>query len=147
MNELAVDLADIVDPVAPLAATPVNIAWFVVPAVLLALIIAIAVWWRRSTPRRRALRNVRELQRNFSHGALTVRELAYGIAETLRMYLKLHRLRASAIPNVTDAAQQQAWRELVQRIDVLRYQPQADCSAAEIQHLIRDSATWLRLPR
>lgn len=143
MNELV----DIIDPAPPAAAASTSITWFVACAVLLALLVAIAMWWRHNAARRRAMRRVRRLRREVARGGISAREIAYRVAADLRVGLRTPRLRAGAAPVADSPKDQQAWRELVARLDKLRYQPGAQLDATQIDLLLRDGASWLRRMR
>lgn len=140
MNELV----DIIEPVAPIAASSANVPWIVPVIVAVAALVILAVGWHAATPRARALRRMRRLRREVARGGIGARELAYRVAAELQGGLRTPRLRTDAPPS-EDAAQQKAWRELIARLDTLRYQPGARLDATQLERLLRDSARWLRV--
>lgn len=147
MNEIAIELADIIDPAPAAAAAGPGITWLVACVMLLALAFACAVWWRRTSTRRRALRRMRRLRRDVARGGIGARDLAYRVAGELQASMRTARLRASAAPGAESAARQREWREFVARLDALRYRPGAQLDTAQLRRLLHDGTHWLRRAR
>jgi hypothetical protein len=135
-----VELADIIEPAAPVVATHASTPWLLALAALMAFVLVIALLRLRRSPRFQAWRRMRQLRRAFVAGAIDARELAYGVAAELRFGLRAARLRPTGAPS----DQGESWQRLVTQLDALRYRPGAGLDAAQGARLVRDATHWLR---
>lgn len=142
MNEL-VELADIVQPVAPAVATNTGAIWALAFVALVVLAIAAALLRAHRGKRIQALRRLHRLRRAFAAGAIDARELAYGVAAELQFGLRMLHLRATNAPVAHDTRRGEAWQSLITQLDALRYRPGAGLDAAQGARLVRDAAYWL----
>jgi hypothetical protein len=144
MNELPAELIDIVEPAQMLPQAPQYALVMVAVIAVLGVILGVARWWLKNKNRRRTLRGLRRLQRDFSAGRVTARALAYAVAAELQRYLKTNRLHAHHPRAARDDTQRAAWRSFVARLDTLRYQPGNNPDPAQLDALVRDAASWAR---
>lgn len=140
MNETIPGLIDIVEPAMPVT-TDAGVSLLTLSTVAMLMLLA-ALWrWHHHRHHRRARAQLRNLQKKYSAGELTQRELAYHLAEQLRNHFAQHRLSAYNVPRDTDPAQHAAWQSFLRQLDALRYQPnhQLDMTA-----LLAQARRWLR---
>lgn len=147
MNELPVELADLVEPV-PVTAAGSNAVLMVVIAVAVVIsVLAATRWWKKNKHRRRTLRRLRCLRRDFTEGRLTSRTLAYALASELRGCLRCHCLCATQPQWVCAGSEHDRWQRFVARLDLLRYQPGSALDPQQVGALLREAADWARRSR
>lgn len=132
------ELYDIIAPAAPPPA-PFPLAWALGGgALLLALAAGVYLWRRhRQRHRRRALRQLRRIERALACRAMDSREVAFGAAAALRRAYRLPRPTAA----VHDGAR---WRQFIEALDQLRYRA-LPADAAQAAALLAETRHWIRL--
>lgn len=146
MNELPAELFDIVEPAHAAVQNSHEFLLIGIAIALLISVLAITRWWLQNKDRLRTLRHLRDLRCDFTAGRVTARVLAYAIAAELKSCMQTHRLHANLVL-VRKDMQRDAWRNFIERLDSLRYQPGQELDAAQADAILREAVGWARQSR
>ena len=144
MNELPAELFDIVEPVHAAAQKSHEFLLIGIALALLISVLAMTRWWLQNKDRLRTLRHLRDLRHDFTAGRVTARVLAYAIAAELKSCMQTHRLHANLVLLVRKDTPRDAWRNFIERLDSLRYQPGQELDPAQAEAILREAAGWAR---
>lgn len=104
---------------------------------------AVLVWrWYRS-PRVRARRRLKALQRAYQHAHVDPRTTAFWVAAILRDGLGLQRLSGRRPREALDGDAGKRWRQFLERLEKGRF-TRDGCSPGEVATLVREAHDWLR---
>lgn len=145
MSEANNGLIDIVEPAVPRVAEASGWLWLAGGMVLLlALLYTIFVMWKYKLPAYRALQRLRKLQQQRLAGELSPHETVLMVALELRHGLGMKRLRSDQLPERCHQRDHARWPEMMQQLDAMLYQNDAEQNTDKLKDLFEQTAYWLR---